>query len=547
MAASVRSLCAELNNVTTHSISAAATARLQNWFERDVEQPLKHMVGGSARLKVIAILAFLLALDAADKATVGAVAGELKHSLLIGNVELGWLVTASTGVGALVTLPMGILVDRIHRTRLLTVSIVLWSVAMAAGGASGSYLMLLLTRLLLGVVVAVTTPAAASLIGDYFRPNERGRIFGYVLTGELVGVAFGFLISGNVAAMFSWRLSFWILSALGLLLAFLVWRFLPEPSRGGRSRIPKGATAVPASDDAAADAADAADTDGSRRDKDDCEHEDPSDEDADQALEQELEQRHIESRESQILRSDPANLPVWQAVRYILSISSFRSLMIAAALGYFYFTGVRTFAVVFMSERFGLGQGTASSLSVGLGLGAVAGVMLAGWGSDALIRHGRLTGRVLVGGAAYLLATAAFPPALFASSLWVAGPFLFLAAAGIGGANPAVSAARLDVIPPGLWGRAEGVQATVRLALEAVAPPLFGWISASAGAHAGGAGSAAAGGGAGASAQGLQVAFVSMLLPLGLAGVLLLWRTRKTYERDVVTAMASDEQGGDET
>lgn len=514
---------------------------LKHWFKHGVEEPLQELVGGRARMKVIILLACLLALDAADKATVGAVAMELEHGLKIDNVQIGWLVAASTGVAAVVTLPFGALVDKVHRIRLVVAAIVLWSLAMAVSGAATSFLMLLLTRLFMGAVAAVTIPASASLIGDFFRPQERGRIFGYVLTGELIGAAFGFLVSGNVAGMLSWRYAFWILAVLGMVLAYVLWRRLPEPARGGQSRIPEGAEVVPASDDAALDDGDG-EEEGTGGDGMAPAQQGVSAvtaDDTSESLEQKLEQSDTQPRQEQLLRQKPADMSLWQAVRFILSVPSYRSLIAASALGYFYFTGVRTFAIVFMIQRFSLSQGVASTLSVGLGLGAIVGVLLAGVGSDFLIGKGHLSGRVIAGAAAYLLATLTFPPALLATSLWVAGPFLFLAAAGIGGANPAIDAARLDVMPAGLWGRAEGVQATLRFALEAAAPPLFGWAASLPGG-----GKEQAASGAGSSVGGLQFAFLVMLAPLALAALLLWWRTRRSYERDVITAMTSDEETG---
>ncbi|HET6905930.1 MAG TPA: MFS transporter, partial [Rhodanobacteraceae bacterium] len=197
------------------SVAAQAivpAVKLRDWFRRDVKRPLENIVGGRKRLRVVALLACVLALDAADKATVGAVAAQLEHDLHIGNVQIGLLVAVSTAISAFTTLPFGLLVDRVHRGRLLTIAIALWSLAMIAGGASGSYPMLLITRLALGAVVALASPAIASLTGDFFHPAERGRIYGYILAGELVGTAFGFMISGNVAAILSWRGSFWILA-----------------------------------------------------------------------------------------------------------------------------------------------------------------------------------------------------------------------------------------------------------------------------------------------------------------------------------------------
>lgn len=508
------------------TVSTAGTT-LGDWFRHGVEEPLEHAVGGRARLKVIILLACVLGLDAADKATVGAIAAPLKSALHIGNVEVGWLVTVSTGIGAIVTLPFGALADRVHRGRLLVIAILVWSTMMVVGGASTSYWMLLLSRLALGAVVAAASPTVMSLIGDFFRPGERGRILGYTLAGELVGVAFGFLISGNVAAALSWRASFWILALCGFALAGVIWKLLPEPARGGHGIVPIGTTDIP--DDGS--------TDKLREEEEDADYEyDPSDADVDREV---RENDDIEPHADLVLHDGARDMSLWQAVHYVLSIRTYRMLILASALGYFYFTGVRTFAIVFLRDRFALEQAVASSLSVGLGLGAVIGVLLTGRIGDALIARGRLNGRVIMGGCAYLLATLAFIPGLLSGALWVSGGCFFIAAAGLGGANPAVDSARLDIMYSGLWGRAEGVRATARFALEAIAPPLFGlvaaWFSSGTGNALAKAGSHGA-----SSGGGMGQAFLVMLVTLGTAGLLLLLHGSHTYLRDVATAVASE-------
>jgi predicted MFS family arabinose efflux permease len=507
---------------------AAPPGRLRRWLRHDIEQPLQDLAGGRARLKVIVLLALVLSLDAADKATVGAVATPIKAALHVGNLQIGWLVTASTAVAAVVTLPFGALVDRVRRVRLLTVALVVWSLSMLASGAAVSYPTLLLSRLALGAVASVASPAVTSLTGDFFRPGERGRIFGYVLAGELLGVAFGFLICGNVAALWSWRASFWVLGGLGLILAMVLWRWLPEPLRGGQSPIPVGAREVPGV---------GAGTGASAAAREPGTGQQPS-------LRRVIRWRGVRPRHA-LMSMNPATASLWRAVRYVLAVPTSRTLIVASALGYFYFTGLRTFAIVFMRGRFDLDQAMASDLAVVIGLGAVGGVLLAGRLGDGLVARGRINGRVLVAAGAYLLASAAFLPGLLLGPLWLAGPFFFVAAAGIGGANPAVDAARLDVMPSVLWGRAEGVRATCRFALEAIAPPLFGYLSARFAGHVG-AGHIAAGATTGghasaqAGAAGLDLAFLVMLAPLAMAGLLLLVRTTRTYARDAATALAAE-------
>ena len=100
--------------------------RVGGWSRRGVQNKLQNVVGGAARLRVIVLLASVLALDSADKATIGATAVQLEQQLRINNTQIGLLVTVSTGVGAIATLPIGALTDRVNRTRLLSGAVVVW-------------------------------------------------------------------------------------------------------------------------------------------------------------------------------------------------------------------------------------------------------------------------------------------------------------------------------------------------------------------------------------------------------------------------------------
>jgi MFS family permease len=162
-------------------------------------------VGGPARTRVVLLLACVLALESADQTAVGAAAPELTRALRISNAELGLLAAISTFVGALGTVPAGVLADRLRRVDPLAAGLALWGVAMAFGAAAQGYDWLLLSRLGLGAVSAVAGPAIASLTGDFFPAAERGKIYGYILSGELVGAGFGFVVSGSIAGAVSWR------------------------------------------------------------------------------------------------------------------------------------------------------------------------------------------------------------------------------------------------------------------------------------------------------------------------------------------------------
>src|SRR5439155_419962 len=124
-----------------------------------------------------------------DSATVGASAIQLRHDLHINNTDVGLLVAVTSLVAAAASLPFGVLADRVRRTRLLGGAIVLWGVAMIWSATAPTFGQLLLARLFLGGVTAAAGPIVASLVGDWFASSERGRIYGYIISGELVGAA----------------------------------------------------------------------------------------------------------------------------------------------------------------------------------------------------------------------------------------------------------------------------------------------------------------------------------------------------------------------
>jgi hypothetical protein len=69
-------------------------------------------IGGPARRKAVILLASVLALSGADVGAISALAPQLESAFRVNNTGIGLLVTVSTLVGALATMPVGVLADR---------------------------------------------------------------------------------------------------------------------------------------------------------------------------------------------------------------------------------------------------------------------------------------------------------------------------------------------------------------------------------------------------------------------------------------------------
>jgi MFS family permease len=463
---------------------------------------LVRVFGGPARTHVILVFGGVLALSSADTATVGASATPLRHALHISNADLGLLVGVTCVVAAIASLPFGVLADRFRRTAILGWSIVLWGGCMVWSSMVSSFGDLIISRLALGMATASAGPVIASMLGDWFPSAERGRIYSYVLTGELLGGGVGFAITGDVSAL-SWRASFLLLSIPAFFLAREVLR-LPEPVRGGQGPIAVGSQAIP-------QVATIPD------------HLVPDEVETDNVAHQVSRSKGVRPNTGAILIDDPRRMGPWQATRYIMSIRTNVVLIISSALAYFYLTGVQTFGTEMVHQQYSVNQALANVLILVLGIGAVIGVLVGGRIGDRLLRRRFLNGRVFVAALGLTIAVVAFVPALLTHHSTAALPYLVIAAFGLSAQNPPLNAARLDIMPAALWGRAEGVRTFFRTSAQALAPVLFGGMSDIV---------------FGSRTDALQLTFLVMLLPLALSAVML-YRAMRTYPRDVATAAAA--------
>jgi MFS family permease len=479
-------------------VAAAAAGRLG----RAGGRALTTALGGRERTRVILLLAAVLALASADTATVGASAIQLRHDLGINNTDVGLLVTVTSLIAAAASLPFGVLADRVTRTRVLGGAIVLWGAAMIWSATAPTFGQLLVARLFLGAVTAAAGPIVASLVGDWFAASERGRIYSYILSGEFIGAAIGFSVTGGIATL-SWRAAFVILALPAFVLAWLIFK-LPEPARGGTSPLLSGDVEQPPETD-------------------------PADEEGEQTTDAQriARDRGLEPDPQLVLTQDPRQMGLLAATRYVLSIKTNVAIILASAGGYYFLSGVQTFGVEFVTKQYGIAQALSTLVLLVIGAAGVLGVLAGGALGDFLLHRGYLNGRILVSAIAATVAVVLFVPAVFTRSPLTALPYISLAAFALSAQNPPIDAARLDIVHPLLWGRAEAIRTFLRTLAQAFAPLLFGAVS-----------DYVFGGGR----SGLQWTFAIMLLPLA-ASAYFLFRALRTYPRDVATASASARAG----
>ncbi|PXA90070.1 MFS transporter [Nostoc sp. 3335mG] len=147
------------------------------------------------------------------------------------------------GVGAAVPLvlfsiPVGILVDRYNRVRLLLALAGLWTAGTLLTAYAPGAGMLFAARMMTGIGTTGALTAALSLGADLCRPDQRGRALLIVSLGKAAGQAGAFALTGVLFGVFAsggfgllpWRATHVALAGIALVLILPVL-FLREPPR----------------------------------------------------------------------------------------------------------------------------------------------------------------------------------------------------------------------------------------------------------------------------------------------------------------------------
>jgi predicted MFS family arabinose efflux permease len=178
--------------------------------------------------QIVAVLFVIAGLNYADRAATSSVFPLLRRDLGLTDLQMG--ATGSFFLWAYATgSPFaGRLADSFSRSRLIVASLVAWSMVTIATGCVSSTAQLLLTRVLLGVAECMYLPAAVALIADHHSAQTRASAMGIHLAGLNFGLVGGGALAGYMGEHYGWRVGFFVLGGVGLLLAALASLILTD-------------------------------------------------------------------------------------------------------------------------------------------------------------------------------------------------------------------------------------------------------------------------------------------------------------------------------
>jgi MFS family permease len=169
-----------------------------------------------------------------DRMSLAYLAPFIAPDLHLNEAQIGLLVSALAVAWAVSSLIFGMLSDRIGRRPVLIPSIFVFSALSWLSGVVRSFGQLFLVRSLMGVAEGPAWPTIAATIEASSSPERRGRNVGIVVSAAgLVGLALAPVLTTQVAAHFGWRAAFFIAGLPGIILGFVIWKFVREPGERG--------------------------------------------------------------------------------------------------------------------------------------------------------------------------------------------------------------------------------------------------------------------------------------------------------------------------
>jgi MFS family permease len=167
-------------------------------------------------------------LDAFDVMLYSIVLTTLMRAFAMSRTTAGLLNALTLIASALGGLLFGVLADRFGRRRMLSASILVYSVFTFACGLSTSIAALAAFRFLLGLGMGGEWNTGAALVAETWPSALRGRALGIVQSSWAVGYAISAVVAGVILAHASWR---WVFFAgiLPAALVFWIQGHVPEP------------------------------------------------------------------------------------------------------------------------------------------------------------------------------------------------------------------------------------------------------------------------------------------------------------------------------
>ena len=180
---------------------------------------------------VVGIFFAFMLLHQSDKLLIGPLTTPIMETFDIDEAQMGAVSTGALLVGAVLYPLWGYLYDRLARPRLLALASLIWGATTWLSAIAPNYRSFLFSRASTGIDDS-SYPGLYSLISDYFGPQMRGKVYGFLQVTMPLGYMIGMLMAMLLNEAIGWRAIFYITGGLGIVLAVVIFALVRDVPRG---------------------------------------------------------------------------------------------------------------------------------------------------------------------------------------------------------------------------------------------------------------------------------------------------------------------------
>ena len=209
----------------------------------------EHRVGSSAAWWALLLLTATYTFSFIDRQIINLLVDPIRADLSLSDSQVSFLQGLAFVLPyVILSIPLGRIVDRANRLRVLVFGILIWTVSCVTCGLAKNFWQLGVARMGVGAGEASVTPASWSLLADYFPENKRALPVSIFLMGPYLGAGLSLILGAEVVgwasglgaielpmvgALAPWQLTFMLVALPGLLMVFFL-PLLQEPPRTQR-------------------------------------------------------------------------------------------------------------------------------------------------------------------------------------------------------------------------------------------------------------------------------------------------------------------------
>ncbi len=192
----------------------------------------------------VGLLSIVGCLNYLDRTIITTMRVSILDDMPMTDAQFGLLTSVFLWIYGLLSPFAGYLADRFNRSRVIIVSLFVWSAVTWLTSYATTFEELLVTRALMGISEACYIPAGLALITDYHRGTTRSLATGIHMAGIMIGQSLGFL-GGWIADDYAWTTAFSVLGIIGIAYSAILLLVLKDaPSDKAQSLVKIQSTKV---------------------------------------------------------------------------------------------------------------------------------------------------------------------------------------------------------------------------------------------------------------------------------------------------------------